>query len=254
MIARLALPLMLLCACAYTRKETHRVPLPEGAITANRRLKGLASVRLLSAQLPQRKASGLPWDKDGSPPDAFVKVLIGDRQVWQSPIAKDTFQPAWNLDLPGNLDLSGKRRLRFEVWDRDSLTSADPLGSAETRGVGPMSEPSARRNLNLGNLGVLRIELRAPIAHLGVGLKVEIRGDELRVLEVLPHSPASRAHIQPRDRIVAIAGTPVSRMSDNKAFSQLSLAADQSLSLSVVSGESSPRVIQLDRLPLWLVM
>lgn len=254
MNARLALLLTLLSACAYTRKETHIIPLPTTAVTAQSRMPGLTGVRLLSAQLPQRMPSGLPWDDDDTPPDAFVRVLIDDRQIWQSPVAKDTFAPVWNLDLPQNIDLSRKQRLRFEVWDKDSLTRSDPLGSGQTSGVGAGSEPTQRLNLRLGNLGLLRIELRAPTAHAGVGLAVEIRGDDLRVVRVLPHSPASRARIKPRDRIIAIGGKQVSAMSGNEAFSELSLAADRKLSLTVVSGQNSAREVELDNLPLWLVM
>lgn len=251
---RFAFLLTLLVGCAYPRRETHTVPVPQSAVAPEDLPKDLWSLRVMGAELPVRKAAGLSWDRDGTGPDPFVRVYLDGTLVWESEVVQDTHRPVWNAALPRNLRVGSEARLHFEVWDWDSAVSADPMGAAKSVGLPRKATPNARARLTLDNLATLIIQAAPPRPHQGVGLSVEIHRDALLVVSVLPHSPAGRAGIRPGQRVVAVGGTPVAKLSSAEAFSRLSLAADRGHSLTVAAEGGPPRHITLDRKPLWLVM
>lgn len=210
------------------------------------------SIRLVDAELPPFKGAGLPWDPDGTQPDPYVKLILGDRVVWESPPQDNTLHPEWNVTLPRNVYVSASTRFRVEMWDKDSASS-DPAGAFQRVGLPENALPNASARLSLDNLGAVTIVLGAPIASRGVGLRFEIHGDGLLVLGVESFSPAARAGVKVGDMITAIGGTPIDGMGDNKAASELSLAGDRGASLTLLSGKQRHDV-QLDRDPLWLTM
>jgi len=246
--------LSLLCGCAYVRKETHTMPMAAAAVKLESRPSGMWTFQVLSAELPQRKPSGLPWDDDGSGPDPFVRIYLNDRELWQSPVIEDTTQPAWNVTLPANVVIASNAKLRLEVWDFDSQVKADPMGGTATQGLPGNAMPDAEARVTLDNLANLTIKVSEPRPMRGVGLTVEIRPNALRVIEVQPYSPASRANIRVGEDIIAIGDTAVSSLNDNDAFSRLSLALDSGATLSIVDQGGTQRSVQLDKDPIWRTM
>jgi len=212
------------------------------------------SLRILDAQLPPRKNTGGEWDSDGSGPDCFVKVIVGGRTVWESEVVEDSTNPVWNATLPANILVGHSDKFSIEIWDKDSGLAGDPLGHSHNTGLPVTARPDSEASLTLSNLGTLRLIVSAPKPHQGVGLEVEIRPDELKVLEVTPHSPAERAGIKVGDRIVEVGPLSVSHMADQDALSHLSLAADRDKKLVVVDDKGARREIELDNDPLWLVL
>lgn len=240
-------------ACAYPRRETLTVPAPpaaEGTILEGPA--GLYSIRLIGAEIPAFKGGGLAWDSDGSGPDPFVRLLLDDRVVWESPPQENTQRPAWNITLPRNIQVATTTKFRIELWDEDTANS-DPAGAITRAGVPESALPNAVARLPLDNFGTVSITIAAPRASRGVGLRYEDRGDGLFVLAVEPFSPAGRAGIRVGDMIVAIAGSRVEDLGGDRASSQLSLASDRASTLTV-STEGHEREATLDRGFLWLTM
>ncbi|HET6337261.1 MAG TPA: PDZ domain-containing protein [Polyangiales bacterium] len=240
--------------CAYPRRETLAYPAPANpeAGRSGGEPSGMYSIRLIGAELPPFKGAGLPWDEDGSPPDPYLKLILGDRVVWESPAQENTLHPQWNVTLPRNVYVSSNTRFRLEMWDRDS-GSSDPAGSIQRMGLPETALPDAAARLPLDNLGAVTVMLSAPKASRGVGVRYEAHGDGLLVLDVEPFSPAARAGVKKDDLIVAIGESRVEAIGGNKAGSELSLAGDRGYSLTLQAGKSE-RVVQLDRDFLWLTM
>lgn len=240
-------------ACAYPRHDTLTVPAPpaaEGTILEGP--DGLYSIRLIGAEIPAFKGGGLAWDSDGSGPDPFMRLLLDDRMVWESPPQENTRRPAWNVTLPRNIHVSSTTKFRIELWDEDTANS-DPAGAVTRSGLPESALPNAVARLPLDNFGSVSITISAPQASRGVGLRYEDHGDGLFVLGVEPFSPAGRAGIRVGDAIVAIAGARVDDLGSDRATSQLSLASDRGSALTV-STEGRERDVTLDRGYLWLTM
>lgn len=243
--------------CAYPRKETHTVPLPDSAVSAADTPRGLWTMEVISAELPPRMASGLDWDRDSGKeknPDPFVRLYVDDRMVWQSETVKDTSHPTWNATLPKSVYIPRTSTMRLEVWDRDTTVSADPMGAVYSQGLPGNALPNADARLTLDNLANVTIRVRPPKPYRGVGLGVEIHPDELLITGIAPFSPASRADLHVGERIVAIGGATITELTDNDAFSRLSLAIDRATPLTVADSHGTQREVILDKKPLWIVM
>lgn len=214
------------------------------------------TMELISAELPPRKPTGLAWDDDGSDPDPYVRIYVGDRMVWESPTLENTSRPVWNAMLPYNVVFPKGARFRLEVRDRDSAVTSDPMGSLTREGLPGNLLPNANARLMLDTLANVTMRISDPRPHAGVGLTVEVHSDELLVLEVAPYSPAQRAGLHAGDRIVAIGPERVMHLSDQDAFSRLSLASDRGSVLWVKSADnaSPERKVVLDKQPLWQVL
>ncbi|MDD9947266.1 MAG: PDZ domain-containing protein [Myxococcales bacterium] len=250
----LLLVLVGLFACAYPRRATHVTPAPAAAAQAEATPEGMWTFEVIDAELPPRKPSGLDWDDDGSGPDPFVRLYIGERMVWESPTVENTAKPDWHATLPRNLIIPKGARFKLEVWDRDTAVTADPMGSIARDGLPSNLLPDARARLTLDTLATVTARIQAPRPSAGVGVEVEIRSDELIVLSVAPYSPAARAGMRVGDRIVAIGPQRVSHMSNEDAFSGLSLASDRKSKLSLADTVGVERDVVLDAWPLWQVM
>jgi hypothetical protein len=240
--------------CAYPRRTTFMHPAPLALVKVDDRPKGLWTLRVVGAELPPFKATGLPWDSDGTDPDPFVRILIDKRLVWESPVRENNRHPEWNFTLPKNVEISEDSVFRVELWDRDSAVSADPAGAMTSTGLPGTALPDATASLSLDNLGSVSIMVSAPRAQQGVGLRFEVRPDALIVLDVEHYSPAARAGILPGERIVAIGPQRVSELGGDEATSDLSLCAERGLTLTVADKLKHERQVSLDKGFIWLVM
>ena len=251
----LALTLLaVVCGCAYARKETHTVPMAQSAVKLESRPRDMWTLKVLSAELPQAKPSGLPWDDDGTGPDPFVRVFVNGREIWTSPVIENSTHPTWNATLPANVVVSHNTPLRIEVWDHDSQIKADPMGSISTEGLPGNALPDAEARVTLDNLATLTIMAADPRPVRGVGLTVELHSDALRVIAVHPYSPASRANIRVGEDIVAINEVAVASLDSNEAFTRLSMVIDSGAPLTVADSAGAQRTVQLDKDPLWNTM
>ena len=252
--ALLVLCAVLCVACAYPRRATVAHPAPIASVKSSDYPEGLWTLRILGAELPERKPGGLPWDSDGTPPDPFVRLWIDKRLVWESPTLENTRKPEWNVTLPRNISVPSGATFRLEVWDRDTAVSADPAGYIQRSGLPETALPDAVARLTLDNLANLSIVVSAPRAHRGVGLRYEVRSDSLVVLEVDALSPAARAGIRVGERVVAIGPQRVSELGGDEASSDLSLAADRGHVLTIADEQGKERQVSLDKGFIWLTM
>ncbi len=242
--------------CVYPRRGTsltsvHSERTQSGAIHSP---PNIWQVTVVSAHVRPRMRGDLDWDDGGGLPDVFVRIYRGEELIWESETIDDTLSPEWNATLPRNLEAPPDVALRFEVWDADTV-GGDPVGILRERGLPDTALPGAEARLLLEGGSYLTIRVDNPRPHRGVGIEeYEVRPDELAVLRVTPHSPASRAGIQPGDRIVAIGDQRVSALSDAQAASALSMAGTRHHELTVVDDTERERTVELDRGFVWLTL
>jgi hypothetical protein len=214
---------------------------------------GVWTIRLVEAQLPETKGGGLPWDSDGTGPDPYIRLVIDNRVVWESPVQQNTLNPQWNITMPRSVRIPPASKLRLELWDEDTA-SADPAGTFSHLGLPDNALPDARARLSLDNRGTVTIMISAPKPWKGLGLTYEQHSDALVVLSVEAFSPAARAGIAVGDRVVAIGDTRIETLSAARAASDLSLAVDRGSALTVADEHGQERAVNLDRGFLWLTM
>lgn len=245
----------LLGACAYPRHTTNLTPLPPGRLDPSQEPGDMYTLRLIDATLTDRQLSGLPWDDDGSAPDPFVRLYIDGRMVWQSPVIQDEVHPQWNAVLPENIIVKTDSPFRLDVLDWDTAVSADPIARLDRMGLPVNALPDAIARVQIDPRASVTLLVTGPRAYQGVGVRVEIRPGQLKVIAVEPYSPAARANIQVGEIIVGIGAERVAEMTDQEAASALSLAAERGAKLSIADAEGkNEREVTLDRGYVWLVL
>lgn len=251
-----ALLVLVSASCAYEVRSTTLHPIAK--TTADLRSygpKNTWSFRLLTGQIPPRKRSGLEWESDGTLPDPFVRLYVDGKQIWESEVKTDTISPNWNITLPRNVKVDPDSSFRIELWDFDTIASADPIGILKRRGWPPTVKPNAITRLMLDTGAVITVTIYDPRVHEGVGIRsYEVRPDCLLVVEVEKYSPAGRAGIKPNECIVDIDGLRVSALEDIKAMTMLSLASKRQYKMKVANQKQVERTVKLDASYIWLTM
>lgn len=241
-------------SCAYPRRATSlsEVHTSAGGVGEPANVYWMT---IVSAQVPERNRGNSNWDDGGGRPDPFVRVYRDDVLVFESSTQDDTITPAWNQDLPQNIEIPPNASFRLEVWDRDAV-GADPIGIYRGHGRPPNALPGVDARILLEGESYLTIHLEEPHAHRGIGISgFEVRGDELVVVSVLAHSPAARAGIVAGDRIVSIGGRSVADLGAQQATGALSMAAERHQDLSVISAnQTQAHDVELDHGYVWLTM
>jgi carboxyl-terminal processing protease len=101
-------------------------------------------------------------------------------------------------------------------------------------------DPEQYRSLQVNTSGELT----------GVGLQIALNSEtgKLEVIAPIAGSPAEKAGIQPRDRIIQIEGTATEKLTLDEAAAKMRGAAGTSVTLSIErDGEKEPRQVQLMR-------
>ncbi len=236
--------------CAYPRKST-----PLSAATDSRGSEpdspdDLWRLVVVSAEIPREKRSGLAWD-GADPPDPYVRLSVGDRELWKTETVEDQTHPRFDQSPPRNLALKRSERLRIELWDDDGMSS-EPIGIYEGRALGE-AILEADTILKLEGGATLTVRVEPPVPHRGLGIALyELRKDALRILEVMPRSPASRAGLVAGDRVIAIAGRTIDELGPKGAESALVMAAPNQSELMVQGKDGKTRTVKLDRGHVWL--
>ncbi len=236
--------------CAYPRRslplqEMRRLPANAAAPQE------LWQMELVSAEIPPRQRSGDAWDADGDPPDAYAIIRAKGGSSWESPVAPNSLRPSWGVGPEHNVRIPPGSVVRVELWDKDGVSST-PIGSYEGRRPSRNVLPGADLRLNLEGGATLTLRLSVPRPHAGVGVRrYELRPGALVVLDLVDHSPATRAGLKPGDFITAIDGVSVKELGPAKAATGLALAVQRRSTLVVTNGDDR-RELQIETGYVWL--
>ncbi|KAK9711895.1 Echinoderm microtubule-associated protein-like 5 [Basidiobolus ranarum] len=104
-----------------------------------------------------------PMDEDTGSSDPYVIMTVGSGkggQFAQSKTIHESLNPVWNSNFKLFLT-EGDSKIKFTLFDRDFLSSDDPLGEVEYDFSGLTFESSVEKNLPIaGSQGQLRFSLR----------------------------------------------------------------------------------------------
>jgi hypothetical protein len=251
-MAMVAACVMALSACAYARRSTPLSVVTTQGQESSEAPENLWKLLLVSAEIPRETRSGSPWDDDKTPPDPYLKLLVGDREVWETRTYDNQDHPTFNTSPPRNLAIDRNARVRLELWDDDGVTS-DPIGVYEGRALGD-AIVDAETIIKLEGGATVTVRVQRPDAHRGTGIALyELRKTALVLLDILPNSPAARAGLKAGDRITALDGRSIEDLGPKKAESGLVLSV-QNQSELVVESAGKSRVVKLDRGHVWLAM
>ena len=245
-----------LSGCAYPRRTTSLSPVRTEAFAVG---PGSAPAdvykfTLISATANQRNRGNAQWDDNNGLPDLYVRILRDGVVVWESETVDDSITPTWNATIPRNLSIPNSARLQLEVWDRDAV-GGDPVGIWRGVGLPPNARNGVEARVLLEGESFLTIRVDSPMPHRGVGIRLfEVHDGDLQVVELEPHSPASRAGLVVGDRIIAVGSTTVSQLGSARASGALSMAAERNEALRVVNAQGVERTVTLDRGYVWLVL
>jgi len=209
----------------------------------------LWQLRLVRAEAPRKKRSGLSWDDQGGLPDPYLVVAIGGEKRWESPVVTDSTSPVFDAQPAQNLAFDRSARVRLELWDKDAI-GGDPIGIYEGRALGE-AILEAETTIKLDSGATVTLRLMRPDAQLGVGIaQYEIRPSALLILAVTKSSPAARAGLAAGDRITAIAGKPIKSLTRPQAESALTLTVQNQSELTVLRDQAQ-RKVKLDSGYVW---
>ena len=118
-MAGLAACVIGLSACAYTRHKTPLSNVGNHAETEGQAPDNLWKLVVVSAEIPRETRSGSRWDDDDTPPDPYLKLMVGGKEIWETKTLDDQDHPQFNASPPKNLSIDRNARVRLELWDDD---------------------------------------------------------------------------------------------------------------------------------------
>ncbi|MDB9529820.1 S41 family peptidase [Oscillatoria sp. CS-180] len=177
---------------------------------------------------------------------------------------------SWGIFQPAALALTDEQSLLAEVWRivnrayldetfnhqnwwfvregflKRDLTSREETYDAIREMLGSLDDPYTRllppeqyRSLQTSTAGELT----------GVGLQIskDNQSQSLQIIAPIEGSPAATAHLQPRDRIIAIDGLPTEDLTLDEAANHMRGPIGTKVVLTIVRGEEAPQDIPLVR-------
>lgn len=191
----------------------------------------MAWMKFESARIPDRARNGKTWEEEiGKKPDPYAILLINEKEVFRTPVEKETLEPTWKNGPRGNLRIDPGDKLRVEVWDSNTI-SDKPLG---IRDIGRPSDEfrlTRRIRVNLDAGGEIIIAFEPARAMLGLGLWYEIRTESAFITRMMPGSAAERAGLKPGDEILKINGKDVKTLGSDGVRSAFGAAGADGLQL-----------------------
>lgn len=242
--------LALLCGCAavYPEMKTPVSLPPEGRELSPPPPEDLYFIRFDGAVIPRTTLDGRPWPGDG--PDPFARLLVNDKVILLTPVESGSRRPTWSGQPRENHRIAPDSKLRVEMWDSnpgpDHPLCIEQLDDLASLRGGRRHEIRCVSGARL----FLVVEKARPM--FGTGLYYELRGsDGVRITRVVPESPAGRAGLQSGDRVFAIEGRPVDKMSPLEVRSTITKYVRSGLTLTIGSEGGGRREVTLQEGPIY---
>ncbi len=218
------------CAIIYPEVQTPaRVP-KEGQVVDPPPPDELYYLYIEGASIPLKDPGGLDWP--GGAPDPFAKIIVNGAELFHTPTQSRTREPSWPDQKRSNYEIPRGSKVFVEVWDDNPMTNK-PICRAVVRDLHTMRN-GGNNEVWCDSGARVRLHVESARSLVGLGLYYETRGaDGVRVTRVVEHSPAARAGLSSGDRILAIDGKDVKKLTGNEVRSAINLNAKKGVKLDV---------------------
>jgi hypothetical protein len=206
----------------------------------------LVFIRFDRAIIPERTRDGRSWGKE--PPDSFGRLVVDGRPLLSSSVKENSLRPTWPKG-GGNYRIRGRSKISVELWASESFHNR--IICNERVSDLEYAVSAGELTVSCASGAVVVLEVEPARAKLGLGLRYELRDDEVIVSAVARHSPAARADLKEGDRIVKIQGKDVAKLQQGEAQSLINSNSRTGLKL-VVSRGKTERAIELKEGPVYL--
>jgi membrane-associated protease RseP (regulator of RpoE activity) len=209
------------CGAVYPQLETPvRSPPPHVTLTPPPP-EDLVFLKFVSAAIPSRTRDGRKWDSiGGSLPDAFAKLSVDDKVIFETPVQSDTLTPTWPNQRLANYRIRPGTSVKVELWDSNTLNN-HPICLSTVR----LEPAEAPLQIECSSGAELRLAVQPAHGRLGIGMFYELRQEEVVVTRVLQESPAARAGLVRGDQLLKIEGKAVKSMQDGEVQSLINANA-----------------------------
>lgn len=187
-------------------------------------------IRIDKAWVPPKMVGGQSWP--GGVPDPFAKLIVNEKEILRTSVESNSREPIWKDHVGQNYRIALGSDVFVEVWDDNAMTNL-PICRARVRDISNM-RAGGSSEIWCDSGARVWLTVKPARALVGLGLYYELRGrNEVRVTRVLGGSPAERAGLSAGDRILGIAGKPVSSMDGLQVRSEINLNSRSGVELDV---------------------
>jgi PDZ domain/C2 domain len=209
------------CGAVYPQLETPVRSPPPHVTLSPPPPEDLVFLKFVSATIPARTRDGRKWDSlGGALPDAFAKLSLDDKVIFETPVQSNTLTPTWPSQRLANHRVRPGTSVKVELWDNNALNN-HPICLSTVR----LEPAEAPLQIECSSGAELRLAVQPAHGRLGVGLYYELRQEEVVITRVLQESPAARAGLVRGDQLLKIAGKPVKAMQDGEVQSLINANA-----------------------------
>lgn len=215
-------------------------------------------------------SQGIPhWDSWES--KAEVKILVMHKRAfwvgillilqifllstwWTPPASAFTeeqklFSQAWRIVSQSYVDDSFNHQnwwaLR-EKWLKQRLDNREATYAAIQKMLASLDDPFTRL-LKPDQYHSLQVNTSGELSGVGLQIALDAETGELEVVAPIAGSPADKAGIRPRDRILAIDGVVTSQLTLDEAATRMRGAVGTSVTLRIQGKEGEPKSVELVR-------
>jgi hypothetical protein len=207
-------------------------------------------IAVTGAEIPNRTRDGRSWDELGSGlPDPFAIVLANDRELFRTPVARDSLKPTWPDGPKTSYELAKGTKLKVEIWD-DNAIYKKPMCSKTLRDLEDQAQTGSADLLCEGGIEI-HLAIKPAEAKFGLGFSYEFRADGVFISEVMPLSPASRAGVQKNSKIVTLMDKKPEALSEGEVQSLINVNGPTGLKLTL-SPPSARSSVELKEGPIYV--
>jgi len=245
-----ALLLCVGCGAVYPELAAPTRPAPAGAQLSPAPPDDMLYIAFERAEIPRTTRDGRRWDAvGGAAPDAFAKIMIGEKELVRTPVQSNTTAPTWPDQERGNYRIARNVPLTLELWDSNPLNN-HPICVKKLQRL--HDETAAGRVDVVCDSGA-RVSLIVEPAHakLGLGFHYELRTEDVYVTRVELESPAGRVGLRAGDQIQRIQGKEIRAMREGEAKSSINANARTGLSLTVKHADGRVEDLSMKEGPIY---
>jgi hypothetical protein len=197
-----------------------------------------------SARMPAHTRDGRPWGKDkDSLPSPYAILFIDGTEISRTEVEPNTLEPTWPNQKKENYRVSGKTKVKVEIWDDHGLFP-HPICQKELKKITNYTDVGeVDVDCSGGASFLLAVEPAHPL--WGLGFYFELRTTSVVISRVIAASPAGWAGLKPGDRILEIMGKQVSQLDSGQVQSAIRVNASSGLTMKVRTGDEAPRKVDI---------